>query len=403
MASISEDTPVRIVNKYEVTLDLTDSDTELIKTEFNEKLNEYFLNMGANSLNSEKNFKQLLLMIKRQENVSHQDISYTHTYLGRYKFVKREAGKEGLLIKGKDGIFRVLLPYEEIFDTLWKTHLKYCHPTTETLKNILQNDYIVHDFAIQSIREVCHTCSEVKKPYYRIDLDILEMNGNSDFAFTHIMTCQDMFTGFIHIRPICLDNMESEICVELLRIFMDFGPPKEIVISSGIFEVALDQIKQLTTFAPISFAITRVHPNIDKLNRIRNLIYIWMKRNNFENWAIACYGVQLHLNNKIKGITNTTPFSKVFKNIESRVTETLPELNVNIHEEVSTALPEDFNATSPFSVESAATCSSASSEEVNLLFDETINGLETELKAILDDEMMILDDNDPLAIDTNFP
>lgn len=421
MASTSTDEPVRVTKKQIKNLVLStisESETELIKTEFNEKLYAHFLptknseeSLVMSNLRSRESLNAMMQKIRREEEKSRLDSSYINIYRNNYKILEYRDGKERFFFKDVDDKFKILLAWEDIFDIFWDTHLKYCHPKAETLKLILQRDYIVNDFAVETISDVCYTCAGPRKPYYRCALDLMSMEG-TDFAFSHIMTYQDMCSGFIHLRPICADSKESEICIELFRIFMDFGPPKEVIISNDIFLTALDQIKHLTSYAPIQIEITKVSPDQDKLNRLSKKIRSWMTKNNFENWGIACYGVQLHLNiestngkkspydsvfKKIRKFEKTTCFVEDLTQVEFDSCAFVGPSDVQAGKGVYTAPPIDNNAMSFLAGTEEASPDSHSTDVEEV--DGTYAAIETEFNAISEDEILQCENEDPLAID----
>ena len=412
MASTSQDTQVSLIETDNSVLQgfITDDEVQLIKDEYNEKLHSHFLSTKASEVCSKMTnlwshncLDPLILRIQKEKQKSGEAGIFIYKHEDKLMMIGNWRDNDRLFLKDEDGKFKVILPWEDIFDIFWEAHRQYCHPSTETLKNILQDDYIVNDFAIQNISEVCYKCSGLQKAYYRCSLDITTINETVDYAFTHLMVYQDLCTGYIHLRPLSTDCMEIEITEELLKIFMDFGPPKQILISCDTFRVSLDQIKQLTTFAPIPITVFKVTREKDKFVNLTNAITEWMGRNKFEHWSIACYGVQLYLNNQIKSHGQKSPYDKIFKKIKRCGVEDLNKVgfdsvqfasDAGIDKAVSTSSPLNCNAAHvepDRNSEEQGNSSSSPLRERQIISEEFMDG-----SASSDDTQA--DEEDPLAI-----
>ncbi|KAJ8708766.1 hypothetical protein PYW08_010148 [Mythimna loreyi] len=401
MASTSDAKPVRNAKKHGKILGsivITAEELELIKTEFNEKLQQHFLftkdkeEYSLSNLRSSKCIDTIIQKIKKEEEKSRLDSSYINIFRENYMIVQGIDGKERLYFRDKGAKLKMVLPLDEIFDIFWKKHIQYGHTDADTLIQILGRDYVVNHFAVQTISEVCYTCSGPKKPYYCCILDIISMK-RSDFAFSHLMSCQDMFTGFTHLRPICGDNKISEICVELFKIFLDFGPPKQVIISDDVFIKALDQIQHLTTYAPMPIDIINVVKDVRKLNELCRKLDEWMAVNKFDNWCLACYGFQYNLNKDTRNRPKSS-YDSVFKKITTCVVEDLTadevdssELSTSndvtlVNKAVSTRSPIDFNAMSFKSSTRQDSPDSHSTDEVQEV--PSISAMETQVDAVLE-------------------
>lgn len=304
-------------------------------------------------------------------------------------------------IPGKEHRSKTIIPLEESYDVVQKSHNLTDHGTITEMEAWLENNKILVNSMCPAIyRRLCVKCMPVpaerdiaeqnkaiqmitdQKPEaagilpipvknksnekcflsedvkdisddlvneevfeHVCSVDILDISKNPDHLFKYLLIHEDRKTNFIQLRPLTA-NAESEISLELIKIIMDFGPPDCIVVdveNKNIFENILERARIL---ASTNIALALHKSENELIGKVAKNILLWMKDQDCKHWGTGCHVVQWNMNNK-PGIDGITPFSRVFgyksTDLEYK-SKFLPALYDNSDEDeniVSLALDQD--------------------------------------------------------------
>ncbi|KAH9642354.1 hypothetical protein HF086_004886 [Spodoptera exigua] len=216
------------------------------------------------------------------------------------------------LVKNICGHDKIIVPWEDSFEIVWKLHLENAHPEPAELMDIMQKDYLINRNTIECISEVCPVCHGDNQPNVKYTLDIIPMCTDPDFLYSNILAYEDVFTKFVHLRPIYKDLSIDELKVELMRVFMDFGPPRKILLSHPVLTEALANVKDFRHNFDFDVIVKKVQLDFDKINRLKASISKWMRDNKSKKWGINIHKIEWELNNKINGRDHMSANSRVF-------------------------------------------------------------------------------------------
>ncbi|PZC75291.1 hypothetical protein B5X24_HaOG206493 [Helicoverpa armigera] len=316
MASTSKVSDVR--SSYKKNADnVCRASKEAIKAEFNDKLRNIILQstertaFDKSKLWSKLYLNELMAEIQQEQHISKFRKDYKNKYEDEFEVGTSRYGGNQLLVKDQ-GLFKIFPAWQDIFDIIWPLHLQHHHPSPELMKHVVQDFHIIPNFAIELLNEVCSVCLGEDRPFARCAVHILQMH-QLDNAFDRIMVYEELHTGFLHMVPMSHDTIDSEISLELLRLFMDYGPPKKLFIDDKIVETSIDQVKHLTQFAPFDIEIKHVQLNSAYMDRLKLLLFEWCMDNNSSSWAIACYVLKWQLNKNIYQTHRKSPFDQIFR------------------------------------------------------------------------------------------
>ncbi|XP_035454958.2 uncharacterized protein LOC118279378 [Spodoptera frugiperda] len=312
MASITGEDPVSSSAQSKKNL-------EKIKTEYTNALKQMCLTQSKDEdpyLISMAEKQDLIKSIWKEgiksNNTNLSDKNYKNPFDDKYKVVTH-SGLFNVQVK-HEGKYKLMIPYERLFNTVWPIHIKHNHDIPDTVIDAIQRKYFVPESAILELNKYCTICKPKQtpaKPYYCCNLDLIIMDTN-DHGFETIMVCQDVHSNFIHLRPLTAHNTDNQICLELFKIFMDFGPPKKLIISNPIFEFAINKFHKLTAITPFHINIVRKNYREKQMSHIKSSLYKWSADSKSNNWAIGCYAVQHQLNSKNQGNPQSAAFENVF-------------------------------------------------------------------------------------------
>uniref|UniRef100_A0A2A4JTJ9 peptidylprolyl isomerase n=1 Tax=Heliothis virescens TaxID=7102 RepID=A0A2A4JTJ9_HELVI len=297
-------------------------------------------------------------------------------------------GKERL-IKNIGGRDKIIVPWEDSFEIVWKVHQDNVHPEANELIDIMQNNYLINRNTIECLSEVCPICQGENQPNVKYTLDIIPMPIDPQFEFSFILAYEDMFTKFLHLRPVNKDFTLPKLTRELMRVFMDFGPPRKILVSNPILVEAISNVKEFRRNFDCDVMIKKVPLNTEKINDIRTAIGKWLDQNGTKKWGINLHNIEWELNNRISGNDNHSANSRVFgNNSEPRPRPYMEQQEIKnlslptFYGKNDPVLPIDYNGT----------------EETNENMPTISN---TEVVAGTSTSPMLSNDKDPLAFDEN--
>lgn len=251
-------------------------------------------------------------------------------------------GKERL-IKNIGGRDKIIVPWEDSFEIVWKVHKENGHPEATELIDIMQNNYLINRNTIECLSEVCPVCQGENQPNVKYTLDIIPMALDPEFDFSFILAYEDLFTKFLHLRPMNKDFTLPKLTRELMRVFMDFGPPRKILVSNPILVEAISNVKEFRKYFEFDVIIKKVQSNNERINEVRYAIGKWLEENGTKKWGINLHNIEWELNNRISGNDNKSANSRVFGNHSER----MPGINLQGQEIENLTLPTFYSRNDP--------------------------------------------------------
>lgn len=252
--------------------------------------------------------------------------------LDRYS-VKEENGKKILILKkkSKDDVHRRVLCVEESYDILVEAHKSTKHGGCDSMSMKIDPSVFISLDCIKYFLKLCNVCAKSRSRLtlnpriktskhfnplikttnhfnHTVNVDIVHMNKPDD-EFKYVLQYQDKFTKFILLRPIVNED-DTELSVELLKIFADFGIPSVIKTSQKHKDLVKNALIILKETLPTNDIALKIEKGFVKELVILKLIE-WMNKNQRDNWAIACPIVQMNLNTTAMGI-QSSPYHLVF-------------------------------------------------------------------------------------------
>ncbi|XP_050680628.1 uncharacterized protein LOC126976368 [Leptidea sinapis] len=211
-----------------------------------------------------------------------------------------------------------VLTYENCFDVFVDAHIHATnHGGYQEMKNLLNGYYVYEKKCLHNFLRSCTSCKELYKPKEEEYIEINKSKFNQlvqlDYKdmrsipgkFKFIMTYTDKATNFVLVRPLLTCDSEC-IAMELLKIFVDFGPPKEIYTMNIQKTYKAIEIVQATLQFKCSIRDTDSHSDIT--NQVYSKIHSWALENNCSNWGYSCWLIQHQMNTEGKN----NPMKKIF-------------------------------------------------------------------------------------------
>ncbi|XP_049702878.2 KRAB-A domain-containing protein 2-like [Helicoverpa armigera] len=239
-----------------------------------------------------------------------------------------------LIFKNKSSDFPTVrvIARNEYFDTLEDIHKACGHGGRDKMLHAIKSKYYIPRKAIEIFLALCPTCETKKvlpkkvtvtKPiasgYFNIrgQVELMDFQSCPDGEYKWLLNYQDNATQFVSLRPLTTDNAQ-EVAMELMKIFMIFGPPY-ILQSDKRREFTTEIIAKITSMWPECKIVNRSpsHPqtqnSVEKNNQdIETMLRTWMKDNNSTNWSIGCHHVQYERNASLNHIIGKSPYKALF-------------------------------------------------------------------------------------------
>ncbi|XP_053620313.1 uncharacterized protein LOC128680871 [Plodia interpunctella] len=228
--------------------------------------------------------------------------------------VMKSDKKDVLVVKGNSPKPIIVVPNEECFELLAKIHLDNDHADYETMLKFVSSNYLISEENLSLFMKLCNVCTKsepfVNHCYYIFVMDLTDFE---DKPYRYILTLVEISTHFVHLRPLIFDS-SSEIAIELLKIFSDFGPPITLKTTTIKFDFFISVNAKLIQMCPeFNVLIEKTEwTNTENFYKsIKHELYEWMVMTGCSNWATGCRMVQWRMNN-ISNSENRTPFSLIF-------------------------------------------------------------------------------------------
>lgn len=316
---------------------VTDPQDELInmKAIFNEKMKEYsnknedVVKKPWTSASIEDAIREILDSNNPEKKKTSRQYRLTR------KYDTMEVGDKRVLIKkmrsNEDPIV-VIIPVEEFFDILLQYHRATGHGGRDKMLFALKNKFYVPKPAIEIFLSLCKMCNMKKCQQHRnivvrpittkdfnlrSQVDLIDFQSTPCDEYKWLMNYQDHSTKFCLLRPL-KTKCATDVAMELLKIFLDFGAP-HILQSDNGREFTADVIKELVHMWPdckIVHGRPR-HPqsqgSIERCNQdIENMLRAWMNDNGSTDWAMGCRYVQWQKNTSKHRVIGRSPYTALF-------------------------------------------------------------------------------------------
>ncbi|XP_043855942.1 KRAB-A domain-containing protein 2 [Dromiciops gliroides] len=222
---------------------------------------------------------------------------------------------------------------EELFDILHDTHLSIGHGGRTRMLKELQGKYgnVTKEVIVLylTLCKQCHQKNPVPKRGLsakpmtfkvicsRCQVDLIDMQSNTDGEFRFILSYLDDLTKFIILRPLKSKKAREVACV-LLDIFSVIGAPS-VLESDSDREFVNHVVSELNQMWP-DLKIIYENPQksqsqsmIEQVNQeVQQLLSAWMQGNNSPHWAEGLRFVQMMKNKAIHAGLQQSPYEAMF-------------------------------------------------------------------------------------------
>ncbi|GBP28355.1 KRAB-A domain-containing protein 2 [Eumeta japonica] len=217
-------------------------------------------------------------------------------------------GSDYLILKRKnhDSPTVRVVPLEEYYDILTDIHKSCGHGGRDKIQYKLKDKLVIVRKAIDLLVSLCPVCQSkrnipkkgiVTKPILSKDfnergqVDLIDFQSAPDGQFKWLLNYQDHATKFVHLRPLS-SKQASEVALELLKIFLEFGAPYILQSDNGR-EFTAKIIAEMVNMWPDCKIIhgTPRHPqtqgSVERSHQdVENMLRAWMRDNNSTNWLL---------------------------------------------------------------------------------------------------------------------
>ncbi|CAF1013044.1 unnamed protein product [Brachionus calyciflorus] len=229
---------------------------------------------------------------------------------------------------------RFLVPFEHLFDTIYRIHLQVGHKCRDVMMPACKKNHL--NLSVDMINIFNNTCQQclmnkkrnkttglVVKPILsknfnsRAQMDLVDMQTLPDGEFKWIMVYQDHFTKFIILRPLRAKTA-VEVTNALFEVFSFLGIPAILQSDNGR-EFRNQIVVALKSMWPdLSLIHGRArHPqsqgSVERANAdIKKMLATWMRDNKSTKWSVGLKFVQLKKNHSHHTGIKCTPYKAVF-------------------------------------------------------------------------------------------
>lgn len=236
-----------------------------------------------------------------------QTIGVENQLWNKYQ-IARDGDKDILILKPKgpyDPVIEVL-SYNDSFDVLVDTHKMTGHGGPEKMSDMIKKHYSMPSQCAAIFTSVCNICQSVKevpkkKPAlqqnHKVYVDILDFRMCPDGDFNYLLTYVNKKSGFTLLRPLMKANMiyGDEAALELLNIFLNFGPPGAICVAHERYHFFKSLLDITSLLCDCDIVICKRRKSVEAARVLRSL-QEWMMNTHCPNWAIACRLLQWKIN-----------------------------------------------------------------------------------------------------------
>ncbi|XP_063803341.1 KRAB-A domain-containing protein 2-like [Pseudophryne corroboree] len=222
---------------------------------------------------------------------------------------------------------------EDMYDVLHEAHVNTGHGGKHRMLAELKKSYKnVTQEVVLLFLKLCLTCQQklssqkkaiVVKPVKfselesRCQVDLIDMQSQSDNPFQFILVYQDYVTKFVQLRPLT-SKEPSEVAKQLLDIFCIFGAPSIIQSESGR-EFANGLISELKALWPNLKVVHGKLPDgqnpssVETTHQdIQNMLLAWMDMEKSPKWSEGLRFVQIMKNTDYHESIYQSPYQAMF-------------------------------------------------------------------------------------------
>ncbi|XP_025266504.1 KRAB-A domain-containing protein 2-like [Camponotus floridanus] len=150
----------------------------------------------------------------------------------------------------------------------------------------------------------------------RCQVDLIDMQSESDKDYRFIMNYQDHLTKFTILRPLKTKTAE-EVAYQFIDIFCLFGAPCILQSDNGR-EFINKIIKSLADMWPGMKLVNgksrhfQSQGSVERSNQdIRDMLVAWMADNNMEKWSEGLRFIQSKKNRALHSVIKTSPYESL--------------------------------------------------------------------------------------------
>ncbi|XP_073960838.1 KRAB-A domain-containing protein 2-like [Choristoneura fumiferana] len=309
----------------------TEFDYEGVKKKYMRQIELFYFNkkLGTNAPWTRKVVEKIKSVIK--EGIRLLEIGYrsqlgTNRIMEKYE-IYTENGEQKLIFKRKtpdDHIIRIV-GAEDCFDIVVDAHIKTDHGGYDKIIKTLRHMYCIPKTSIDFIVASCNVClmnnsesrrkadNRTSQVFHDVgQVSLINMCLEPDHEFKFILFYLDRSTKFMLLRPL-VTNTFNEVAMELLKIFLDIGPPQRLGTYDRVyFGKVLSLVRAAYgNFHNISLILPVKLPEISAID-VKNMLKKWQQQSGSRNWAMGCYMVQWE-NNCTNTSDDRSPYETVFK------------------------------------------------------------------------------------------
>ncbi|XP_053599902.1 KRAB-A domain-containing protein 2-like [Plodia interpunctella] len=238
--------------------------------------------------------------------------SMQYYWTSKYDVSSTEGAEYLIMKKNKpeDPAIRVI-PLEQYFDLLWQIHNELDHGGRDKMIYVIKNKFYVQKKAVEIFISLCPKCETKRNERTKKStttnfnstgqVDLIDFQSIPDEDYKWVLKYQDKATKFIHLCPL-RTNQVTEIALQLVKIFLTFGPP-------SVFQSNDEQIiKEVNKIWPdcnikseVPLPLNEDEDNLQVNNNdIEDMLHTWIQENGSTNWSLGCHFIQYRLNTSIQ-------------------------------------------------------------------------------------------------------
>ncbi|XP_013186714.2 SCAN domain-containing protein 3-like [Amyelois transitella] len=217
--------------------------------------------------------------------------------------------ERGILILRRDKSPTIIevVSAEDSFDLFVEVHQATGHGGRDKMLQNMRQKYHVSEVCLKIFLDLCNVCRTNKKVnpekniHHTVIVDLLDFCATpeeTDGDFGHVLIYKFKWSGFTLLRPISSTNFEKDIALELLNIFLDFGPPAKIVVDISRLSLFQSVIVQIMSLSCDFSVLVEYNVNEDPTKYcIKDSIQNWIDVNGTgKGWATMCHLLQWKIN-----------------------------------------------------------------------------------------------------------
>ncbi|XP_045511256.1 KRAB-A domain-containing protein 2-like [Colias croceus] len=340
-----------------------------MKKRFYKTITALIANKGKNNqLFASDQYLSLILKVKASKNKNTKKTPEEYQRLARYDVVKIGASEKLIIpVKNEGDPIIYYAHLDETFQIIHDCHISIGHGGRVRMMKELKLRYKnVTAELVTVYLNLCESCQKKKslpkkglvvKPIIsnelnsRCQVDLVDMQSQSDGEFKFIMVYQDHLTKFVQLR--CLKSKRAEeVAYHLLDIFTTFGAPSILQSDNGR-EFANKVVKEVCAMWP-ELKIVHGKPrhsqsqgSVERANQdVEKMLCTWLESNKTTKWSEGIRFIQFMKNRAYHAGINRSPYEAMFGCKPKVGLNNLPKdviVELSTEEELESILKEDEN------------------------------------------------------------